>query len=595
MDSTNEDNLLETLRLRMPFVLLALLLLGLVLMMRLTSLAIGALSAPDAAYVDSQRAALYESTVQFRGARGIIYDRNGAELAVNQSACTVAINPPLISDPLSAARMLSPLLDQSVKDLYDIADSNVLWQSLISTLEPLPGEVCQELEELAIIGVEVTQLQRRTYPQNRLAAQVIGFINYDFSRPSGFGIEGYYHNLLSGRTRNVAVGINLYDSPPDQTNEDRGRDLILTIDRDIQFFVEENLELALESTQAISGTIILMGVKNGEVLAMANLPGYDPNRFFEIEDPALLKNYAIGEAYEPGAMLIPITLAGGMENQSISPEWRYLDRGELIFSGQRVVNVDLFAYGEVGINEILLHGTQIGAAEVAIEMGATAFYEALRRFGFGKTTGIDLAGETSGVLFFPGDSEWSDNNLLRNAYGQLLEVTPMQLAAVYAAIANEGLMMQPHLVSKILDHTLDGRIQGVTPSSFTFGKRVISRENANYLLSLLERNIETETAALTEVTGYQLAGYFASAAIPDLTGYSEDEIIMTFVGLFPTYDPEFVLLIKLDQPNSDLPPAHVLGPIVQQLMERLVIQLEIPPDDVRDSANTQDLIPLVDQ
>ena len=291
MDSTNEDNLLETLRLRMPFVLLALLLLGLVLMMRLTSLAIGALSAPDAAYVDSQRAALYESTVQFRGARGVIYDRNGAELAVNQSACTVAINPPLISNPLSTARMLSPLLNQSVKDLYEIADSNVLWQSLISALEPLPGEACNELEDLAILGVEVTQLQRRTYPQKRLAAQVIGFINYDFSRPSGFGIEGYYHNLLSGRTRDVAVGVHLYDSPPDQTHEDRGRDLILTIDRDIQFFVEENLELALESTQAISGTIILMGVKNGEVLAMANLPGYDPNRFFEVEDPASLKNF----------------------------------------------------------------------------------------------------------------------------------------------------------------------------------------------------------------------------------------------------------------------------------------------------------------
>ena len=167
----------------------------------------------------------------------------------------------------------------------------------------------------------------------------------------------------------------------------------------------------------------------------------------------------------------------------------------------------------------------------------------------------------------------------------------MQLAAIYAAIANEGLMMQPHLVSKILDHTLEGRIQSFTPSSFTFGKRVISRENANYLLNLLERNVVSETAALTEVTGYQLAGYFANAAIPDLTGYSEDEFIMTFVGLFPTYDPEFVLLIKLDQPKSDLPPAHVLGPIVQRLMERLVIQLEIPPDDARTSVNNQELIP----
>ena len=146
------------------------------------------------------------------------------------------------------------------------------------------------------------------------------------------------------------------------------------------------------------------------------------------KNPELLTNAAISESYEPGAMIIPLTLAGALEQGSISPQWRYLDRGELVFSGQRVVNADLFAYGEVGVDEILLHGTHIGAAEVAIEMGASEFYGSLGRFGLGETTGIDLAGETAGELRLPGHSEWSDNNLLRNAYGQLLEVTPLQIS-----------------------------------------------------------------------------------------------------------------------------------------------------------------------
>ena len=595
MEAGTEDNLLDTLRQRLPFVLLALLLLSLALMMRLTALAIGALSAPDAAYVDAQRAALYEATVRFQGARGTIYDRNGAELAVNQSACTVAINPPLISEPLVAARALSPLLDRSVRELYDIADGDRLWQSLVSSFDPLPGETCQQLDELAIYGVEVIRLQRRSYPQGRLAAQIIGFINFDTSRPSGFGIEGYYHNLLAGSARDAAVSADLYDSPPDQQSEDRGRDLVLTIDRDLQFLAEERLGVALEETGSIGGTVIIMDVATGEVLAMANLPGYDPNHFYDVEDPQLLANAAISESYEPGVVVIPLTLAGALEQDSISPRWRYLDRGELIFSGQRVVNADLFAYGEVGVDEILLHGTHIGAAEVAIEMGASAFYEALGRFGLGETTGIDLAGETSGELRLPGHPEWSDNNLLRNAYGQLMEVTPLQLAANYAALANEGLMLQPHIVAKIIDHSKEEAAQHLAPSTLAYGKRVVSAETANYLLHLLARNISGEIASLTEVPGYSLAGMLAKAAIPDLTGYRDEEYVMTFVGMTPAQDPELVFLLKLDQPKSDDISDRVLGPTVQRLLEGMVVLLEMPPDEIRESMQNGNDHPLAEQ
>ena len=337
-----------------------------------------------------------------------------------------------------------------------------------------------------------------------------------------------------------------------------------------------------------------MGVETGEVLAMANLPGYDPNQFFDIEDPNVLKNNAIAEAYEPGAIMIPITLAGALENNSISSEWRFLDRGELIFSGQRVVNADLLAYGEVGVEEILVYGTQIGAAEVAIEMGATAFYEAMRRFGLGATTGIDLAGEAEGELLLPGHTEWSDNHLLRNSYGQMLEVTPMQLVSMYAAIANDGVMMQPHLVSRVWDHSLVDGTRSIEPSLVSYGKRVLSEENAAYLLDLLQKNVVNGTATLAGLHDYEMAGYFARAAIPDLTGYAVEEFIMTYVGLFPIDEPEYVLLIKLEQPKSEESAPVVLWPITQELMGKLVIQLEFITEGDPISWNVSDRMMLTE-
>lgn len=581
LETSGDSSLLETLRQRLPFLLLALLLFSLVLMVRLTALAIGALSAPDAEFVAAQREALYEATVHFSGARGTIYDRAGAELAINQSACSVAINPPLITEPLQAARSLAPILNRNVRELYEIADGDLLWHSLVNALTPLPGEACQQLDELDIYGLEVVRLQRRIYPQGELAAQIIGFINFDASRPSGFGIEGYYHNLLAGNARDVRVSDNVYESPPDRQEIDRGRDLILNIDSGLQFAAETRLREGMVASEAISGSIIVLEVSSGKVLAMANWPGYDPNRFYEVEEPKLLLNAAISQSYEPGAIMIPITLAGALEQGYISSQWRILDRGEQVFGNDRIINADRVAYGEVNVEEIIRHRTNIGAAQAAMAMGASAYYEALGRFGIGEITGIDLAGESAGELNRPGQADWTDRNLARNAIGQRLEVTPIQLAAIYAAIANHGLLMPPHLVAHIVDHAQEGAARFLEPSTLAYGKRVLSAETADYLQAILARNLSGEMAYLTEVPGYSMGGIWAKAEIPNLAGYYEQEFMMTFIGLTPAQEPEVVFLLVLEQPRTDISTEKVLGPIAQQLLGDIVMLLEIPPDALR--------------
>ncbi len=583
MGGNEGHSLLETLRQRLPFVLLILLLVSLVLMLRLTVLAIGGLSEPDMVFFDAQRAALYKTTLHFEGERGAILDRSGEVLAVNHPVCTVAINPPLITRPLETARALAPFLESSTREIYDIATGDQLWQSLVNPLSPLSGKKCQQLDELDLYGIEVDRLQRRNYPQSDLAAHVIGFINFDDSRPSGFGVEGYYHSLLSGKPSEATVSADVYEIPLERENAFRGHDLVLTIDRDLQFLAEQHLAGALQISKAIAGTIIVMDVETGAVRAMANLPNYDPNRFYEVEEPNTLANAAISGNYEPGAVIIPMILAGALDEGFIDHNWRYVDKGELIFGGVRVLNDDRLAFGEMSAEDILIRASHIGAAHVAIEMGTKAFYDLLKTFGLGRNTEIDLAGESPGQLPLPGQSEWSDTHLVHNAYGQALEVTPLQLAAAYAAIANQGRMMQPHVVAEVLDNSDETGPIRQRPNTLTQGVRILSAQTANLILEWLERKIQLDFAGELVSAEHSLAGMLTSAAIPDLTGYRGDEVTLTFLGITPVTEPELLILLKLDEPQNDETLDRIMMSIIQGLLNEIFVLMELPPDSLHQS------------
>jgi cell division protein FtsI/penicillin-binding protein 2 len=406
----------------------------------------------------------------------------------------------------------------------------------------------------------------------------LGFVipdNNDVTK-GAMGVEGYYNQALAGRTLEEQITNIPFVLPDDRrTNAQRGMGLVLTIDRDLQFWVETELRAAMEQTGSTRGTIILMNPRNGDILAMASLPTFDPNNFVRVEDPALLKNPAISETYEPGSVMKVLTVAAALEMRAITPDWTYNDTGGLDVGGIRVRNWDRAAHGVTDVTGLLVQSLNVGAATVALEMGADEFYTRMRAFGMGVPTRVDLPGEEAGIMRVPGDPDWSEANLATNSYGQGMAVTPLQMLTAINAIANDGLMMQPRVVSQIID---GDQVINSQPSALG---RVISKETADLVTQMMVRVVEDEGGAgLARVPGYTIAGKTGTAEIPSATGYEANASIVTFVGFFPADNPQVSVLVKLDRPR-DYWGSRVAAPVFSTLAKRLVILMGIPNDQVR--------------
>jgi len=361
---------------------------------------------------------------------------------------------------------------------------------------------------------------------------------------------------------------------PNDTEPDRGADIYLTIDRDIQFLVESQLALAVDQTGASGGTIIVMNPRNGNILGMASWPSFDPNAFLTADVEAW-RNPAISDEYEPGSVLKVLTVAAGIEAGTITPNWTYNDQGRLDICGVPVLNWDRRAYGVVDTTGLLVNSLNVGAGTIALEMGPNSFYAMMSRFGMGRLTGINLAAEADGTMLTMGDPEWSQSNLCTNAFGQGIAVTPLQLVTAVSAIANDGLMMQPNVVERIVD---GDQIIWSQPTALG---RPISADTAHTVRDMMVQVVNQGLDEGARLSGYTVAGKTGTAEIPIPTGYRTDRFIMSFIGFLPADDPQVIVLVKLDEPTSGNWASQVAAPVFRQLAERLVILLEIPPDAVR--------------
>jgi cell division protein FtsI/penicillin-binding protein 2 len=509
--------------------------------------------------------------------RGIIYDRDGQPMAFNTIEYEVGLSANLITSDrrVEVARQLAVILNLDEMSILEKLNTNAPWQLVA---RPVSAEVGRRIAELNIFGVVLNPIQKRYYPQGELASQVLGFVipdNNDVTK-GAMGIEGYYNQALAGRTLEEQITNIPFVLPDDRrTNAQRGMGLVLTIDRDLQFWVETELKAALEQTGSTRGTIILMNPRNGDILAMASLPTFDSNNFVQVEDPALLKNPAISETYEPGSVMKVLTVAAALEMGAIGPDWTYNDTGGLDVGGIRVRNWDRASYGVTDVTGLLVQSLNVGAASVALEMGADEFYTRMRAFGMGVPTRVDLPGEEAGIMRVPGDPDWSEANLATNSYGQGMAVTPLQMLTAINAIANDGLMMQPRVVSQIID---GDQVINSQPSALG---RVISQETADLVTQMMIRVVEDENGAgLARVPGYTIAGKTGTAEIPSATGYEANASIVTFVGFFPADNPQVSVLVKLDRPR-DYWGSRVAAPVFSTLAQRLVILMGIPNDQVR--------------
>lgn len=558
--------MLETIRKRQVALMGMLVFLTGILVVRLVSLQFGV----DVDYFARLAETEHSTPTEVFPPRGVIYDRNGVLLATSRLEYEIGLSPVFIIDRDGTATELSAITGIARTELLEMMSSP---DPYVLLMRPAPPEIGQRLLAANLDGVSVLPIERRFYPHGELGAQVVGFVGYD-----GFGyygVEGFYDRELRGE---ASVG------DESQIPFDVGRrptplhsaDVVLTIDSEIQYLAERTLAEALFTTGATSGSILVLDPQTGELLAIANYPSFDPNFFYDAEESQLV-NPAVSAQFEPGSIFKVLTMAVALDLDVVAPDSTYVDNGVLEVGGQSVYNWDRASHGVTTMTDLLGKSLNVGAATLSVTTGPTRYYAGLEAFGIGHLTGIDLEGETPGTLRKPGSPEWHDSDLATNAFGQGVAVTPLQMVVSVGAVANRGLTMQPHVVLQRTNE--DGEMVAAQPS--TLG-RAISTETALALSDMLAVAVERE-ASPSLVPGYRIAGKTGTAEIPIPGGYDPLQTIATFIGYGPVEDPQFVVLIKLDRPTASRWGSETAAPVFSQFVRRLVVLMEIPPDDLRQS------------
>lgn len=528
---------------------------------------------------DNRENRLYQ-TVELRPDRGLIYDRNGHLLATNSFEYRVGISPNQVLDRQTVAAELAPLVGVPENELYHLLepDADGLYSSYIPLAPRVDFDTGQQIIDLEIEGMVIEPLPIRIYPQGDLTAQLVGFFaGADDAREGrGYsGVEGYYDALLAGQSRRVTKSvIPVLDEGESSIRVRDGVSLQLTIDRDLQFLAQEILDQAVQEHAAEGGTILIMNPRTGEILAIANNPTFRPDDF-TAENLELARNQAVSEIYEPGSVFKVVTMALAIE-AGIDPfTWTYADPGCWDVAGIAVCNWDDTSRGNPSFAQVFVESLNTGTSTLFYEIGPNTVYPMLREFNIGSPTGVDLEGESPGILVEPGDTFWNEAQFLTTSFGQGVSVTPLQMLTAVNAIANDGLIMQPHIVRARID---GHEVIETRPSA---SHRPISERTAHLARDIMVRVLQESQEIEFEFPGFNVAGKTGTAQIPTPGGYYDpDDSIASFVGFLPADDPVVSVLVKLDRPAGYWG-SKTAAPVFQALLDRLVVLMEIPPDAIR--------------
>jgi cell division protein FtsI/penicillin-binding protein 2 len=524
--------------------------------------------------------------------RGEIYDRNGNMLAGNKTVYEIGIDLANARDPHTIALTLSVNLGLDYTQLYqNITNPPDTLSYLVATdfVDPKKADDLQQMkaklsEQAAkshskdapsLAGLEFKAHLERSYPENTLASNVLGFVNREGH--GYFGVEEKYNDLLAGNAVNVWV-----PEDPNRAIEmphvPNGTSLVLTIDRELQGAVEEILDQALTTYGAANGTIVVMDPHNGQIFAMASTPRMNLNDFTDYQSVyhnASEFNRAISMPYEPGSVFKILTMSAAIDTGTVQPDTPFLDTGAILVGGATIHNWDQRAWGPQTMIGCLQHSLNVCLAWVSTKLGTQSFYTYMQRFGIGHQTGIDLADEADGRLKIPGDGDWYPVDLGTNAFGQGVAVTPVQMLMAASAFVNDGRMVTPHVLYAMVRN---GQ-QYNTPSQYA--GTPISTQTAHTLSDMLATSLEAETS-LAKVPGYSIAGKTGTAQIPTDAGYYDPSATnASFIGWGPVDDPRFMIYVWLEKPKASIWGSETAAPVFAQVAQKTVILLNIPPDDVR--------------
>ncbi len=513
----------------------------------------------------------HQKTVTFQGARGTVYDRNGKVLALSVEVPSVFGVPTVLENPGRVARSLSPILHLKSEDLERKLkqDRSFVW--LARQLDPDRGRI---LERLSLEGIGVVMEGRRFYPKGPMLAHVLGFVGLD-----GQGLEGLerrYEAYLHGEKQVVilqrdALGRAVFPKGLREQSPAPGHGLTLTVDEVIQYIAEKELDQAMVSSGAKSGTIIIMNPATGAILALAISPRFDPNVVAALT-PDRWRNRALTDAYEPGSTMKTILAAAALEERVMTPDT--LVFGE--YGRMTVANTVIHDHDKSGwmtFAQVIQRSSNIGAAKVGMALGEARLYRYLQAFGFGQKTEIDLPGEMGGLLKPP--TEWGRRSVASISIGQEIGVTSIQMVTAISAIANGGLLMHPYVVSAIRD-AKGSLVSETTPS---VRRRVISPGTAKALRGILEGVVSKGTGSRAAIPGFRVAGKTGTAQKIDArTGtYSSTQFVGSFVGFVPAESPRIAMIVVIDEPEGEAWGGVVAAPVFKRVGEQVLSHLGVAP------------------
>jgi len=490
--------------------------------------------------------------------RGTIVDRNDMELAVSEDAVTVFAHPFLIDDPARVAARLSPLLERSEDELLKkLSDRDSTFVYLRHKMDASLGH---KVEQLGIEGVDTVIEPKRSYPQGFLASQVLGTVGSENQGLSG--LEYTREDELGGDDGHRRLVKDALGEPVSLIETERaesGDDIRLTLDAAIQERVEAVLGEVGDTYQAAGATAVVMDPRTGAILALANWPRVDANDAGSAPGYAR-QNRAIQFTYEPGSTFKAITVAGALESGLIRPETQLEVPGEITVADRTIGEAHEGGNGTLSVSDILARSSNVGTVMVGLKLGATRFDRWVRRFGFGRSTGVDLAGEERGIVLDV--DHYSGSTIGNMPIGQGLAVTPIQMAAAYTAIANGGIKRQPYIVA----------------GNRTPGKRVLSRRTASEVSRMLEGVLAAGgTAPEASIEGYTLAGKTGTAEKAENGTYSKTDFVASFIGFAPARNPRLLVSVMVDEPRGDYYGGTVAAPAFERIMEFALPYLKIPP------------------
>jgi len=503
--------------------------------------------------------------------RGTIFDRDGRELAVTVEGVTVYANPHEISDPEAVASLLAPLVGLNPTDLAQELATDAAFVYVARQLDP---EDADPIRDAGLTGIHFLSEPRRVYPTGPLAAHVVGFVQ-DGDNTGLEGVELFYEAELAGTPGELLVerdpeGRVIPQGDYRVEPAEQGSDLVLTIKSEIQYAATNALAAAMERTNSAAGSIVVLDPETGEILAMVNLPSFDPNdRTGATTDD--MRNRAVTDVFEPGSTQKLVTISGALESDIVAPTtvFEIPESIEILDTVFKDVTVHP---DQLTVTEIVAHSSNLGTILVGDLLGTRALYTHMYSFGQGRPSGIDFPGEAGGVLRPP--EEWCLTTCLAGtSIGYHVSVTPLQMAMVYATVANDGMWVQPHLVREVVDGS-----GGRSPTS-PLARRVISAATAAEMRIMLEAVVDRGTGTAAVVAGYRVGGKTGTTNkyLTDLQAYSEEEVVASFIGMAPIDDPKVVVAVVLDSPQDDASGGKGAAPVFAEVMLAALHQVGVPP------------------